>query len=80
MDNNFVLSFIYKGQQFNLESTFVRIGYVHQFHVHLDERSFIFEFDEEQNYRMIDPAGFNSKQVEAGLIDAIAGKISLLHK
>ncbi|HEY1032085.1 MAG TPA: hypothetical protein VGD89_09940 [Flavipsychrobacter sp.] len=79
MDDGFILTVEYKGKTYELETKFVRIGFIHQFHVHVDGRTLVFEFDEEGDCRVIDASGDISKPMDAGLIEAIVHKVSSLH-
>ena len=82
MDNRFTISFSYNGRQYDLDTMFVRVGFVHQFHVQLDERTLIFEFDEERDYRVIDassPASSGLKKIKEEFLEMIVDKISSLH-
>lgn len=79
MEEGFKLNVSYKDKEYELETKFVRIGYIHQFHVSIDNSTLIFEFDEERNYRVID-AGNSARQFDSGLIEMIVQKISSLHK
>lgn len=79
MDDGFILTVEYKGKSYELETKFVRIGFIHQFHIHIDGRTLVFEFDEERDYRVFDASGDNSKPMDTGLIEAIVNKVSSLH-
>jgi len=79
MEEGFKLNVSYKDKEYELETKFVRIGYVHQFHVCIDNSTLIFEFDEERNYRVIDATN-SAKQLDNILIEKIVEKISSLHK
>lgn len=79
MDDGFILTVEYKGKTYELETKFVRIGFIHQFHIHIDGMTLVFEFDEERDYRVIDASGDTSKPIDAGLIYAIVHKVSSLH-
>lgn len=79
MDDGFILTVEYKGKIYELETKFIRIGFVHQFHVHIDGRTLVFEFDEERKYRVIDASGDASKSMDEGLVESIVQKISSLH-
>ena len=78
MDNVFNLSFSHDGKQYDLEAVFQRVGYVHQFHVQLDGRTLIVEFDEERNYRVIGESSGNS-EVDQSFLKALVEKVSSLH-
>ena len=59
MENSFILSFVHDNKTYNLNTKFVRLGYIYQFHISIGNGTLIFERDEEQRYRVIDtnPAG-----------------------
>ncbi len=78
--DRFTLSFVHAGKQYELESKLVKMGYIHQFHVHYESRTLIFEFDEERQYRVMEanPAtGYNN--IDKDLLAAMAEAISSLH-
>ena len=77
-DNAFTLSFVYKDETHNLKAKFIRLGYIHQFHVQVDEKVLIIEFDEERQYRVLEssPSG---NATEPGLLEAIVHEIQQLH-
>ena len=79
MDEGFTLLVTSKGKEYSLTAKFIRIGYIHQFHVDVEGSTLIFEFDEESNYRVIDPSA-NTSAMSASLIEAIVNKISSLHQ
>lgn len=80
MDTNFTISVEHDGQQREYQAKFIRIGYIHQFHVDVEGNSLIIEFDEERDYRVINsnPAK-TDLSLPQELLLAIVRKISALH-
>lgn len=79
MGERFAVEFSYKGIAYNIEAKFVRLGYIHQFHVIVNDEQLIIEFDEDREYRVINPAGISSGTIDAGFLRALVEKISSLH-
>jgi len=79
MDDGFILSLEYKRKLYELKAKFCRVGYIHQFHIEVENRTLIFEFDEERNYRVIDGSD-SSKAIDPDFLQAIVNKISSLHE
>lgn len=76
----FTISFEHKGIQHQLEAKFMRVGYVHQFHINFENRTLIFEFDEEREYRIIDADSSSTlHSLDKELLAAMANAISALH-
>lgn len=73
MEQKFTLSFEHKKKQYDLEAKFVRLGYIHQFHVSIEGCTLIIEFDEERNYRVIENSG---KPFDQEFLQALVNKIS----
>lgn len=61
MSESFIISFMYAGKSYDIESKFVRVGYIHQFHLNVLNVPLIVEYNEERNYRIIDPDGTAGK-------------------
>src|SRR5688572_2503400 len=79
MSNTFDLSFEHKGTEYCLKTVFVRLGYVHQFHVNYENTVLIFEFDENRDYRVINPNPA-MQSIDQNLLSAMVEKISSLHE
>lgn len=79
MDDGFILTVNYNGKIYELETKFVRLGYIHQFHILIDGRTLVVEFDEERNYRVIDTLADTSKPMDTELLEKIVAKVSSLH-
>jgi hypothetical protein len=79
LNSSFNLRFEHNGEHHDLKTRFVRLGYIHQFHVCMEEKVFIIEFDEERQYRIID-ASQSGLSMEKSLLEAIVNQVSLLHQ
>jgi hypothetical protein len=79
LSSSFNLRFDHNGTQYDFKTRFVRLGYIHQFHVSVGEKSLIIEFDEERQYRVIDGSQ-SGQSMEKGLLEAIVHQVSLLHQ
>ena len=80
MNNGFQLLVDCQGKRKQLNAKFIRLGYIHQFHVNVEGKALIVEFDEEKKYRVINPEPGNETNVPAELISLIVDKISQLHR
>lgn len=78
MSESFTISFTYAGKRYDIEGKFVRIGYIHQFHLNVLNTPLIVEYDEERNYRIINPEGSSAK-IDSGLLEELVQTISKLH-
>ena len=77
MGNSFILSFVYNNKTYNLNTKFVRLGYIYQFHIAIENSTLIFEKDEEQQYRVIDPNRGITK-VDKDFLQAVINNLSKL--
>ncbi|MBW7892603.1 MAG: hypothetical protein H3C48_16575 [Chitinophagaceae bacterium] len=77
MDDSFILTVPYNGKNYELNTKFIRLGFIYQFHIGIEGRTFIFERDEEHGYRVIDTAA-NGKEIDKSLLKAIVDKLSSL--
>ena len=79
MENSFILSFIHDNKTYNLNTKFIRMGFIYQFHIAIENKTLIFERDEEQQYRVIDtdPKG---SEVDKDLLQAVISNLSKLHE
>lgn len=76
MSEHFLLSVMYKGREWQFESELRVFGYTHKISVNVDGTEFIFEPDEERNYRGVIPDADNQKKkVDAELIRLIAEEL-----
>lgn len=80
MDENIIISLSFKGTQYDFETRFVQLGYIHQLHINVQDENLIFEFDEERDYRIINASGSSSSKIDVGLLEALMAKITELHK
>jgi hypothetical protein len=53
MDEEFILSVRYKGTTLQLEARMVVQGYIHRFHIMIYGNEYIFELDDNREYRVI---------------------------
>jgi hypothetical protein len=53
MEDPFILTISYKGQDRDFEAELLQMGYTHKFHVIIEDADIFFERDEEGNYRAI---------------------------
>ena len=79
MENSFTLPFEFNDKKYEAEAVFIRMGFIHQFHVQLSEHRLIIEFDEERSYRIINAEGAKDINVDAEMLKALVDKVSLLH-
>lgn len=77
MSESFDLPIYYNGKDYSVEAKFIRLGYIHQFHVNIEGTTLIIEFDEKRQCRIIDPSGNSS--IDKELIQVLVDKISMLH-
>lgn len=74
MNEPFLLEVTYQNKPYEFHASFQRYGYTYRIVVVINELNYIFEPDEESNYRVIAiPAA--TGQVDAGLLHAIAEKL-----
>jgi len=53
MEDSFIITVPYKGQDRDFEAELLQMGYIHKFHVIVDGADLFFERDEEGRYRAI---------------------------
>ncbi len=53
MEDPFIITVSYKGQDRDFEAELLQMGYTHKFHVIVEGADFFFERDEEGRYRAI---------------------------
>jgi len=82
MDDYFDLPVSYKGEEMMLKSSLFVTGYTHKFNVEIDGKEYIFEPDEERNYRAVIPYDelSNPKDVDVELLKSMAASIESLVK
>jgi hypothetical protein len=76
MEDNFILPITYKGKEYELNSRFVRLGYIYQFHIAVEERTLIFERDEEGEFRVIGDG--KEGKLDMGLVGVIVETLGKL--
>lgn len=77
MNETIMLPVEYLGATRELPLTIVPLGYTYQLHIQVEERTLIFEKDDEGEYRVID-AGHHDGRIDKGLIAAIVDTLSAL--
>ena len=82
MEDYFDLPVTFKGEGMMLKTSLLVTGYTHKFNVEIDGKEYIFEPDEERNYRCVIPYDKigDQKDVDMELLKTIAGAIELLVK
>ena len=53
MEDSFIITVPYKGQDRDFEAELLQMGYTHKFHVIVEESDLYFEKDEEGRYRAV---------------------------
>jgi len=79
MENNFILSFVHSNKTYHLNTKFIRLGYIYQFHIAIENNTLIFQRDGEQQYRVIDANPTGSK-VDTDFLQAVISNLSKLHE
>jgi hypothetical protein len=81
MDEAFELPVMYKGEEILLPTRLLHTGYVHRFEVSIQGHDFLFEPDEEQQYRALVNAEKLAELswLDVGLLQAIAETLAELH-
>lgn len=77
MNESFILPVIYQGTEFEFKARFERWGYTHRIAVLINEETFVFEPDEEGNYRGLN-TGVKADQPNVLLLEAVANKLKTL--
>ena len=77
MEESFLLSVPYNGRTHEVTTKFIRLGFIYQFHIGIEDRVLIFERDEERNYKVIDITP-NSNRIDKSLLQVIVEKLSSL--
>jgi hypothetical protein len=81
-DDIFLLPVPYKGEELELESKLLTMGYVHRFEVNISGIPVLFEPDEEGSYRaLVSPEQVEAKgsPLKYELLQAVAGRLAALH-
>ena len=74
MNEPFMLEVTWQNKPYEFDAAFQRYGYTYRIVVVINETNYIFEPDEEGNYRVIAAPATNG-HVETGLLGAIAEKL-----
>jgi len=77
MNQSFILPVLYQGTEFEFKARFERWGYTHRIAVLIDEETFVFEPDEEGNYRGLNTGG-KADEHNILLLEAVAKKLKTL--
>lgn len=72
MNEPFVLEVSYQNKNYELPAAFQRYGFTYRIAVSLAEIAYIFEPDEEGNYRVLGNGSGDKPAPETGLLQAIA--------
>ena len=80
MEHFFELPVTYKGEELELKSRLVTFGYVYKFHIIVGGRELVFEKDDEQNYRVLAPAGDAESSADKELMEAIIASLKQIAK
>ncbi len=74
MEEEFEFTGSYKGHNYLFKSSLLIYHTTHKFEVHIEDNKFIFEPDEEKNYRAImEPSMIERlKKVDVGLLEAVS--------
>jgi DNA polymerase/3'-5' exonuclease PolX len=77
MDEPFIITVPYKGEEINLEAQLQLTGYTHRFRVVIDEVDIFFEPDEERQYRAIIPPeqAEAARRIDHALLQAVAATL-----
>ncbi len=78
MSDNFIIPISYQGKEIEVPAVPIRTGYTMQFHVSIADTPLIIEFDEEKEYRVINPNPQSEIKVDTELIDKLIETLSYL--
>lgn len=76
MNEPFILSVAYLGEEYELKARFERWGYTHRFMVLIGEETFTFEPDEKGSYRALGTVASGYRD----LLQTVADKLASLSK
>jgi hypothetical protein len=71
MEHFFELPVTYKGEELNLKGRLVTFGYTYKFYVVLNGEEYIFERDDEHQYRMLSVENNVNKPIDKELIELV---------
>lgn len=78
MNDPFIIPITYKGEEIEIHARFVRLGYTEQFHVNIRDIPLIIEFDEEREFRVINPEGHSDSKIDKYLLEELVATINKL--
>jgi len=78
MNEPFIIPVNYQGTEHEFKARFERWGYTHRIAVLIDEVTFVFEPDEEGDYRALNEGSTGDLLPDSGLLEAVAGKLRKL--
>ncbi len=71
MEHFFELPVVYKEEELTLNGRLVTFGYTYKFYIVIDGREFIFEKDDEQQFRMLSSEGVSENHIDNRLIETV---------
>lgn len=78
MEHLFELPVPYKGQELTFNGRLVAFGYIYKFYLMIEGYEYIFERDDEHNYRMLTVDNHLGKPLDITLIEAIISVLQSL--
>ncbi|PTQ92408.1 hypothetical protein C8P68_1128 [Mucilaginibacter yixingensis] len=78
MNEPFILEVSYQNKALEFPAAFQRYGYTYRIAVAISDENYVFELDEEGNYRVLNSNHNNQQAPDPGLLEAIAGKLKRL--
>ncbi|AYD47373.1 hypothetical protein [Arachidicoccus soli] len=80
MEHYFDLPVSYNGIEHNYKGRLVTFGYVYKFYIVIDGLEYVFEKDDEQQYRVLSENEQGKKDVDPALIQSIIDTLNVLAK
>ncbi|AYD47284.1 MAG TPA: hypothetical protein VFQ86_05585 [Arachidicoccus soli] len=80
MEHYFDLPVSLNGEEHNFKGRLVTFGYVYKFYIVIEGKEYIFEKDDEQQYRVLSENQKEKKVVDPDLIAAIIDSLNVLSK
>ena len=71
METTFELPVMVGGRSFLFPGRLVSFGYTYHIIIEIEKHEYVFEKDDERNYRVIGPKGVEGKGIDKDLIEAI---------
>lgn len=78
MNDPFIIPISYKGEEIEVSARFIRTGYTEQYHVNIQNTPLIIEFDEEREFRVINPDGHPDSRIDKELLQELVDTINKL--